>query len=470
MLDLVSGDPVVVVGAGPTGLTAAALLARLGVPVLVLERHATPYALPRAVHLDDEVHRLLQAVGVADAFAAVSTAALGLRLVDQRQRVLATFARSPEPGAHGWPQANFFDQPDLEALLRAEVVRLGVEIRVREVLGLVRSGAGVGTGVGAGVGAGVTVRTDGGDVRASAVLGCDGADSVVRNQIGARWRDLGFTETWQVVDVQSADDLGLWPGVTQLCDPARPATAIALGRGRYRFEGRDPGTDGWTADGAFTAGHPVTVRRRVSYTFRARLADRWRDGRVFLLGDAAHTSPPFVGQGLGAGLRDAHNLGWKLARVLAGQAPEQLLDTYQAERLPHVRSQVRLARTAGWVMTGGQGRAAVLRRWALRGLVAVPGAATQVLDTGSPPLRGPLGGPLPGQHVVDGRRLDDVVGPRFAVLTRQAPRREDLALAERLGGVPVRVPGLSCDRVVLRPDRVRTRDVLDRWVPLVTRL
>lgn len=449
--------PVVVVGAGPTGLTAAALLARLGVPVLVLERHATPYALPRAVHLDDEVHRLLQAVGVADAFAAVSTPALGLRLVDGpvdgRQRVLATFARSPEPGVHGWPQANLFDQPDLEALLRAEVARLGVEIRTSEVLGL----------------DGTTVRTDRGDVRAAAVLGCDGAGSVVRSAIGARWRDLGFTETWQVVDVESESDLGLWPGVTQVCDPEHPATAIALGRGRYRFEGRDPGVDGWTAERVFTAGHDVRVRRRASYTFRARLADRWRDGHVFLLGDAAHLSPPFVGQGLGAGLRDAHNLAWKLARVLDGQAPEQLLATYQAERRPHVRSQVRLARTAGWAMTGGQGGAAALRRWALRGLVRVPGATTRVLDTGSPSLRGPLGGPLPGQHLVQGRRLDDVIGPRFAVLTRQAPRHEDLALAERLDGIALQVDGVSSGRVVLRPDRTSLRGGVDRWLPLVAR-
>lgn len=445
--------PVVVVGAGPTGLTAAALLARLGVPVLVLERHATPYALPRAVHLDDEVHRLLQAVGVADAFAAVSTPALGLRLVDAQQRVLATFARSPGPGVHGWPQANLFDQPDLEALLRAEVSRLGVEVRTVDVRGV----------------AGRTVRTDGGDVRASAVLGCDGAGSVVREAVGAGWTELGFTETWQVVDVDSDADLGLWPGVTQVCDPAAPATAISLGRGRYRFEGRDPGTSGWTADGAFTAGRDVRVRRRASYTFHARLADRWRDGRVFLLGDAAHLSPPFVGQGLGAGLRDAHNLAWKLARVLSGTAPEVLLDTYQAERLPHVRSQVRLARTAGWVMTGGHGRTAVVRRLALRGLVRLPGVATRVLDTGSPSLRGPLGGPLPGQHTVDGRRLDDLVGPRFAVLTRDAPTDGDRACAQRLGGVAVRVPELRTARVVLRPDRVSLPDRPGRWMPLVTR-
>ncbi len=450
------GDPVVVVGAGPTGLTAAALLARLDVPVVVLERHATPYALPRAVHLDDEVHRLLQAVGVADAFAAMSTPALGLRLVDGRpdreRRVLATFARSPEPGVHGWPQANLFDQPDLEALLRAEVARLGVEVRASEVLGV----------------DGTTVRTDRGDVQASAVLGCDGAGSVVREALGAGWTDLGFTETWQVVDVRSDDDLGLWPGVTQVCDPVAPATAIPLGRGRYRFEGRDPGVAGWTADNAFTAGHDVQVLRRASYTFRARLADRWRDGRVFLLGDAAHLSPPFVGQGLGAGLRDAHNLAWKLARVLAGEAPEALLDTYQAERLPHVRTQVRLARTAGWAMTGGQGRAAVLRRWALQGLVRVPGFSSRVLDTGSPPLSGPLGGPLPGQHVQGGRRLDDLLGPRFAVLTRQAPTAADRALAQLLDGALVRLPELSVARVVLRPDRVALPAKHTGWVRLVT--
>ncbi len=217
--------------------------------------------------------------------------------------------------------------------------------------------------------------------------------------------------------------------------------------------------------------------RATGYVFSARLADRWQAGRVFLLGDAAHLTPPFVGQGLGAGVRDAANLAWKLARVLHGQAPEALLATYALERRPHVRSQIRLARTAGWAMTGGQDRAAAVRRVALRALVALPSGAAGLLDTGSPALRGPLAGrrrpgrgPRPGtlapqpQVRVAGRvvPLDEALGRGFAVLTRDPLEPGLRAVAEALGARVLALDGgpgpLSAwlgpaGAVLLRPDR-----------------
>ena len=449
--------PVVVVGAGPTGLTAAVLLQELGVPVVVLERHAAPYALPRAVHLDDEVHRVLQAAGVADAFAGVSRAALGLRLVDAQHRVMAEFRR-PARGAHGWPGANLFDQPDLEALLRA---RLAAPPRTATVTG-VRAGAAP------------VVETDGGDVEASAVFGCDGAGSTVRAAVGARWDDLGFSETWLVVDVLCEAELPVWDGVTQVCDPARAATVLRVGRDRYRWEFQlrdgEADLDVGPLLAPWTGGREVRVVRRAAYGFAARLADRWQEGRTFLLGDAAHVTPPFVGQGLGAGLRDAHALAWRLARVLHGRAPEALLATYAQERRPHARAQVRQAVTAGWAMTGGQDRAAAVRRAVLAGVVRVPGG-TALLDRGSPALRGSAltrgrsAGALPPQPGVAGRRLDDVVGPRFAVLTTGAVTPGLQAVADRLEGVALALGAAPADPlsawlrrrrhavVVLRPDR-----------------
>jgi 3-(3-hydroxy-phenyl)propionate hydroxylase len=212
---------------------------------------------------------------------------------------------------------------------------------------------------------------------------------------------------------------------------------------RYRWEFRL--ADGETADALTAPGQlarllkPWTpdiagleIIRQATYTFRARVADRWRQGRVFLLGDAAHQTPPFIGQGLGAGLRDAANLTWKLAAVLHGQAGEQILDTYERERRPHATRTIRAAVTVGWALTGGQDRAAIIRRIALAGLCRVPGFSAAVVDSGSPRLTGsalldrrfsprdPAGRLCPQPAITAGpdeAKLDTLLGDGWALLT-----------------------------------------------------
>ncbi|MFE3164200.1 bifunctional 3-(3-hydroxy-phenyl)propionate/3-hydroxycinnamic acid hydroxylase [Streptomyces sp. NPDC059224] len=472
--------PVVIIGAGPVGVTAALLLARRGVRSLVLERHRDVYPLPRAVAADDEVCRILQAAGVEREFAAISRPAEGLRLLDARHRVMAEFRRTRH-GRHGYPQTSMFDQPELERLLRDTLARRpecelrgGAEVTavVPDPEGRVR----------------VTYRDDSGEhhLWAEAVLGCDGANSLTREAIGAVWEDLRFEERWTVVDVRTGADVRCWEGVDQVCDPDWPATFMRVGEDRYRWEFRLRDGDRpvrelvapWVSpsyDGDFE------VVRKTQYTFRARVADRWHAGRVFLLGDAAHLTPPFVGQGLCSGLRDAYNLSWKLARVLRQGADEGLLGTYASERKPHARHVIRLAVAMGWAMTGGQDGAAALRRNLLAAACRVPGLTAAAGRDLSPPLtagplvrrrtrRGLVGTHCPQPWVsADGRRtrLDDVLGDTFTVLTATEAWPSLTALAHGLGAGAVAATDLHdggavaawlnagrADAVLLRPDRV----------------
>ncbi|MET7778979.1 bifunctional 3-(3-hydroxy-phenyl)propionate/3-hydroxycinnamic acid hydroxylase [Streptomyces mirabilis] len=493
-----SRRPVVIIGAGPVGVTAALLLARYGVRSLILERHQDVYPLPRAVVVDDEVRRILQSVGIHKEFAAISRPARGLRLLDARHRVIAEFTRSRH-GQHGFPQTSMFDQPDLERLLRDALARRpecelwgGVE-----VVSVTQDTDGTAP-------VRITFRRDGSDedehVWADAVLGCDGAGSLTRDAIGAVWEDLHFEESWRVIDVRTSRPVRTWEGVDQICCPTQPATFMRLGEDRYRWEFRladDEVLDGpgglkrlrelvapWVDLPSDASWGDFAVIRQAQYTFRARLADRWRQGRVFLLGDAAHLTPPFIGQGLCAGLRDARNLTWKLARVLQQGSDERLLDTYERERKQHARYVIRLAVAMGWAMTGGQDRGAALRRAVVGAACRVPGVTAAVSRDLSPAL---TAGPLVRRHpgligrrltgtfcpqpwvIVEGRRmrLDDVLGDSFAVLTAVPPTPHMTAVATALHAATIHLDDLEddgtlvawlargrADAALLRPDRV----------------
>jgi 3-(3-hydroxy-phenyl)propionate hydroxylase len=448
----VSAVPVVIVGAGPTGITAAILLAQYGVECLVLDKADGIYPLPRAVHLDDEVYRILARLGIGAEFAAISWPCHGLRLIDRDLRVLAEFRRDTASGRRGYPQASLFDQPQLESLLRTAARRFG-HLTIRQnarVTAVTQDDDGVC------VDSTDTRTGEESRVRAEYVLGCDGAGSLVRDGTGTAMRDLGFTQRWLVVDVATTADLDQWEGVHQVCDPGRAATYMRIGKTRYRWEFRlNPGESAddyreisrlhpliapWTRD---IPAADLEIVRAAEYTFHAQVALRWRDRRVFLLGDAAHLTPPFIGQGMGAGLRDALNLAWKLAGVLTGTLPDSVLDTYEAERRPHATAMIRLAKLTGTAMTEGSELGNFLRRLAVPRLRLLPGLRGQILSSQTPALHrselvlrprvphGPAGRLCPNADLGDGRRLDEATAGRFAVITTASASIDLVAEARR---------------------------------------
>jgi 3-(3-hydroxy-phenyl)propionate hydroxylase len=321
---------VVVVGCGPVGAVLAARLTRAGLDVLVVERATEVHPLPRAVAADDEVQELLERVAPGVLEGAVLD--VPVRFLGARGQQVGSL-RFP-PGVAGRPGLALFHQPTVEARLRTlglGEVRLGVA-----VVGLAQDALGVGLQL-----------DDGTDVRASWVVGCDGAHSVVRRATGIGWagRDL---QRWLVVDVTGAVAAD---GFTYRCDPVRPSVDMPL-PGGHRWEWLlADGEAGFDPRPLLPDG--VEVVRCVEYRYGARRASTWRRGRVLLAGDAAHTMPPFAGQGLGAGVRDAWALG---ALLPAGRVHE-----YEPLRRPHVAGMTRLSLFLGAVLETRSASAAAVR-------------------------------------------------------------------------------------------------------------
>lgn len=454
---------VAVVGAGPVGLTLAALLERRGLACQVLEARDAPTDLPRAVHLDDEAQLILEEAGVAGdvAFRPLD----GMALVDARLRPLFAFRRDRQP--LGRPASVLMHQPDLEQALRGRAAHL------------IRTGARV-TGLRA-AGDAVELSVAGGaPVTARWVVGCDGAQSTLRGLAGIGLDDLGFRQRWLVVDLRVAEPVRHPAEVLQICDPARPATSVPVGAGRHRFElrahawesadelaGRAEGlVDGWARE----LGVAVTgLERAAVYEFRGRLARTFQRGRVLLAGDAAHEMPPFLGQGLCTGLRDAANLAWKIACVQEGRAHPRLLGTYGAERRPHARVAIRWTAAIGAVVSDRRRVRAASRDRLLRAAAAT-GALARLSTLRAPALPG---GPLVER---DGRprsaRLVDEGGAdgRFGIVGVGVDPLAGLPAGvvrwfEGLGAVFLRTEASDRRRtalVVVRPDRI----VLGRYRPL----
>ena len=349
---------VLVVGMGPVGKMAALLLGRAGHSVLITERKEKTYPLPRAVAHDAEIARLLQNAGLPpdampdviepydDLYVWVNGAGETLHLIDWT---------GIDPS--GWNNTYFYHQPALEERLD-ELLHALPTVRIeRGVAACVAHQDNDGVEV-------TLTREVSGEQRrrrARYVLAADGAGSGTRQQLGMKWHDLGYFFDWLVVDVLPDPGLDITSLAVQICDPARPTTAVPAGPGRRRWEFMrlpeetveeltDP-TRIWQLLAPFgVLPTNSTIERGVVYTFNSGWATQWRTGRVFLLGDAAHQMPPFAGQGLAAGFRDCLNLTWKLGLALDGVGHDSLLDTYETERAAHVADFIDFSMSLGSII------------------------------------------------------------------------------------------------------------------------
>jgi 3-(3-hydroxy-phenyl)propionate hydroxylase len=458
---------VVIVGFGPVGATLAGLLALRGVDVLVIDKDVDIHPLPRAVHFDQEIMRVLQELGIADELMPELVVNPGMDFLDSERQVLLSM-RPDATTPSAWPASLFFFQPQLEHRLRDRAVQLGARTRL-----------GVGVEGVVDHDDHVAIELAGGDVlTARYAIGCDGARSTVRRVLAITMDDLEFEEPWLVLDLVLHDGVATPAPLTyQVCDPARPTTLVPMPSPRFRFEfmlvdGDDPASI-TSPDStkrllaAWMDPDAATVERAAIYTFHGLVAREWRHGRTLLAGDAAHQMPPFLGQGMCAGMRDAANLAWKLSRVIDSRVAPSLLDTYQAERSPHVRQIVEAAVNFGRLICTTDREEAARRDTDM--LAARSAGGGTVGTAAMPALRpGELihagGGAQMQQVVVDGRRLDDIIGDRFAVFVREPGLLDDVAEEWRHLGAVVFVAQaasvlgevldhVGADTAIVRPDR-----------------
>lgn len=460
---------VVIAGYGPTGATAANLLAAQGLKVLVVDPSLKIFDIPRAVHFDGETLRTFQELGLADEIEPRTRKTPGLRFVNSRNRVLMEQRLGEMERPNFWANNMMFHQPRIEAVLRKNLERFAnVEIRLGwGLIDLNQQDDGVIAHI---------EQVEGGareGVQCRYLLAADGASSPTRQILGISQEDLDCDEPWLVVDWMIDENVEVEGWAYQLCDPARPGTLVPCEANHMRWEfmlNEDDEASVIEDEAAVRAmmsphvyrlsplleAQQGELLRGKIYNFHALVATTFQQGRVFLLGDAAHQTPPFMGQGMCAGIRDAYNLSWKLAGVIRGEFPATLLDTYSSERRPHAHTVVCAAVAQGRVIQARNRFKAFLRDsffrlarlfpsllnhldflpdWRLgEGLLAVDGAPT--VDT-------QIGKQLPQAKLVavDGSEAlsDDLLGSGFTLVGFGLNPASHLPADDNIAGAKVSV-------------------------------
>ena len=427
---------VAVIGYGPSGVIAASFLGKAGIPTIVLEKDQDLYSRARAVTVNDWSLRILQELGVAERVKQDMDIARSVTWKTHDNELVLRLV--PSPDVLGHPPAMMIYQPEMEAVIRENATRYGsLDVRFgHSYTGISQDGDGV------------TVNATGPDgipysVRVRYVIGADGGSSRVREDVGLTMVGSTRPRRWLVID---GEVLEPWPDCDELVfwsDPVRPVVDIPLAKGNHRWEiplGPGESDDDYdTEDRVWQRLAMLGVERRNArvkgwafYSHHVRHVDTWRSNRVVLIGDAAHLMPPWAGQGMQSGIRDAHNAAWKLAAVCRGQVDDAVLDTIESERRPHVEMLTTMSTRLGQLVEADNRLLVRLRNALGPYLMHLPGANTILLPrsrtnrfargwvTGTPGRRNALGRMVPQPRVFDRRGhehlLDDLVGSGFVVL------------------------------------------------------
>ncbi|MBM4763132.1 bifunctional 3-(3-hydroxy-phenyl)propionate/3-hydroxycinnamic acid hydroxylase [Bacillus sp. B15-48] len=458
---------VAIVGYGPVAKLLGTLLGSKGWSIGIYERHAEPYPLPRAIKLDHEIARLLQSVVPTDELKKVLQPVPDFYEWQNADRIPLLKIDWSQFGVSGWQADMLFNQPDLEAMMDITCreqenvsVNLGMEaVRLRELHDHVELVV-------------KDLNEEETTIHAKYVVGCDGAQSLVRENSELTMTDLDFNSDFLVVDIIPKEERTFSPMNLQICDPARPTTVASGGYGRRRWEFMIlPGESKEefnTEENAWKLLQPwditpenARLERQALYTFRARWADNWRKGRVTLAGDAAHLTPPFMGQGMCSGLRDSANLAWKLDLILRGAVNDSLLETYTEERKPHNQKLVEAAIYLGNIICVADPKKAEERDQAFINGEVPPFPKFPILEGGilsqqaeSSKLAGELS--LQSEVKYQGKTglFDDVVGTGWMVISpvsnpKTVLNKEQVEFLEKMGATFIEIADSENDSDVV---------------------
>ena len=462
---------VAIIGYGPTGATLANLLAQEGHQVLVIEREADIYNLPRAVHFDDETMRVFQTVGIAEKLSQRVHINPGMKFQDNNDNVLLDWPRDQHITAHGWHASYRLHQPDLETLLRQ---KLNQKTNVHEALECQAQTLKDNSDH-------VEITCNNKVFKARYVVGCDGANSLVRKSINDDMKDFGFRERWLVVDVilnKPRPDLG--DHSIQFCDSQRPMTYCRNPGLRRRWEItilKDESDEEirseervWELLARWISQYEAQLERSAVYTFRSAIARQWHSGRLLIAGDAAHLTPPFMGQGMCMGIRDAANLAWKLTEVLKSGRGNSLLKSYQAERSPHAQAYIETAIRLGGLINSMDSDSALQMaqnqsnndqskgETTIKSIQPKLGASSHLHSLGEQPENSvglSFAQPLLNSGTV---RFDELAGCKHALITRKslqnkAPEGFIALSADDQPSLETELDKLGANAVWVRPDR-----------------
>ena len=474
MTEYKSNYDVTIVGLGPIGAVLANFLGSYGVGVIVIEKESVTHQLPRAVAFDDEVMRIFQNIGVSKEVNNIVAVGENAHFVKADGEILVTWDRPKKIGSNGWFINYRFHQPDLENILRQRLdTYTNVSIKLEStVVNLEQDENSVEVEVkDAKLGKNIIFKSQ-------YVVGCDGAKSFVRSKIGGNYIDLGFHEPWLVVDLLiKKPESNKVKDSFHYCDPERSSTQVYLGEKRKRWEFRlNPGDDPhkivepknvWSLLSRWIGPSEAELERAVVYTFHASIASQWRKKRLLIAGDAAHLTPPFMGQGMCAGIRDACNLSWKLNEIINKNVGDTLLNSYQTEREAHVRRFIELTIDMGKLINR-------TRTDLLLGPVKNSIKGPQRISNLLPVLGNGIGKRekdwegriFPQAQLESGLLMDDTIGLRWALFSKIKLSENNIKRIEQdfkrldvriLSDFPEEIYDWmikkNCEAVLVRPDR-----------------